>query len=164
MKSYSITCDRKVNAGRPHIVVLLFLYRLAQRTRQWPVFWRWLSVPVGCVYRGTALTVFSVDIPISTAIGPELMIHHGFGIVVHNEAVIGSHVTLRQNVTIGSNSRGAPTIGDRVDFGAAALVIGPVRVGDDARVGAGSVVVRDVPAAATVVGNPAHIVGREANE
>ena len=93
--------------------------------------------------------------------GEDLFLPHPYGIVVHASSVIGDRVTLMQNVTLGENQRvpGAPTIGDDVVIGAGACILGPVTVGDGAMVAAGSIVVKDVPAGATVAGNPARVLG-----
>jgi putative colanic acid biosynthesis acetyltransferase WcaB len=110
--------------------------------------------------------MLGVDMPISTSVGPRLAIRHGIGLVVHAGTQIGSDVTLRQNVTLGSKESGgkAPCIGNGADIGAGALIIGDRTVGDRARIGAGTVVVADVPAGGTVVGNPGRPIGRERQE
>jgi serine O-acetyltransferase len=95
-------------------------------------------------------------------IGGGLRIWHFGGIFVHPEAQIGRNCTLRQGVTIGNRvADGAvPVIGDDVEFGAYAQVLGAVRIGNGCRIGALSVVLCDVPDGATAVGVPARIVGQ----
>jgi len=95
-----------------------------------------------------------------TSIGPGLRIHHFGNIFVNERSRIGADCTLRQGVTIGSvdDDGPAPVLGDRVELGAYAQVLGGVIVGDDARVGAMSVVLADVPAGCTVAGAPARVV------
>lgn len=95
-----------------------------------------------------------------TVIGPGLRIHHFGNIFIHSRAVIGARCTLRQGVTIGNRVEGGPVpvIGDDVEFGAYAQVLGGVRIGDGARIGAMSVVLCDVPPGATAVGIPARII------
>jgi serine O-acetyltransferase len=97
-----------------------------------------------------------------TEIGPGLRIHHFGNIFVNERSHIGSNCTLRQGVTIGTLTDDglAPTIGDDVDIGAYAQVLGGVHVGDGARIGAMSVVLDDVPPGATAVGVPARIIER----
>ena len=150
--------DSAANSGRPHIQVLLIFFRTSQilrRSERW-VNRTVLGMAVSAVYRSLGLFVFGIDIPVSTRIGPGLAIHHGMGLVVHNGTIIGSDVTLRHNTTVGSKKNGrAPQIGDRVDIGPNSCVIGEVMIGDDSRIGAGSVVVRDVASSETVAGNPA---------
>lgn len=104
-----------------------------------------------------------IEIMPNTQIGPGLRIRHGTGLVINAGAVIGSRVVLRQGVTIGARRSGEtamPTVGDDVEFGAYAQVLGPVTIGDRARVAALSVVLSDVPAGVTVAGTPAVPVGR----
>lgn len=97
-----------------------------------------------------------------TPVGPGLRIHHGDNLVVNADAIIGADCVLRQGVTIGhlQHGGGAPVIGDRVEFGAYAQVLGNVKVGDDAKIGAMTLVLEDVPAGATAVGVPARIIPR----
>jgi serine O-acetyltransferase len=97
------------------------------------------------------------EIPPTVEIGPGLMIWHSGGIVIHSAAKLGDHCTLHQGVTIGIRYGGGktPVIGDRVDFGAYAQVLGDLTIGDDCTIGAMAVVLDDIPAGATVVGIPA---------
>lgn len=87
--------------------------------------------------------------------------------VLHKRAVIGEGCRIQQNVTIGGTSgkENVPVLGDRVQVGAGAMVLGPIHVGDDAIIGANAVVTKDVPANAVVVGVPAKIIRfREPND
>lgn len=86
--------------------------------------------------------------------GPGLYIAHWGSVVVSAEARIGANVTLHTPVTITRN----PVIGDRVYFAPGSVVTGDIRIGDDAKIGANSVVARDVPAGATVMGNPGRVI------
>lgn len=97
-------------------------------------------------------------IPPSTEIGEGSVIPHSVGIVIHHNSVIGKRCRIYQNVTIGSAP--GPKIGDDVFIGANAVVIGNVTVGNGAKIGAGAVVVNDVPEGVTVVGVPAKIIER----
>jgi serine O-acetyltransferase len=93
-------------------------------------------------------------------IGPGLFIQHGFCTVIA-AAEIGDDCWINQQVTIGySNTLDRPTLGNNVSIGAGAKVIGKVSIGENSKVGANAVVVKDVPANATVVGVPAYIVKR----
>lgn len=100
-----------------------------------------------------------IEIPRTARIGGGLLIHHFGGIIIHPRAVIGSGCTMRHGVTIGArNKQGPPRIGDDVLLGAYAQVLGPITVGDGARIGALTLVLRDVPKAATVLGVAGHVV------
>lgn len=152
-----LLCDYSCNRGRPQIQVLLLIFRVAQMSRRSRTnLARLLSPLASAAYRLPALFLYGIDIPVSTSIGPRLSIHHGIGLVVNADSKIGSDVVLRQGVTIGNKSGSlSPTIGDGVDIGASALVIGPINVGAGAVIGAGAVVVKDVASSSVVVGNPA---------
>ncbi len=99
------------------------------------------------------------DIPLGTNIAGGLLLPHPQGVVVHGDSTIGPNCLLMQNVTIGvGNGPGVPILEGHVDVGAGAAILGAVRVGAHARIGANAVVLDDVPAGATVVGIPARIV------
>lgn len=108
-----------------------------------------------------------ISLPETCTIGRRLRIEHFGGIIVHGAAVIGDDCVLRQGVTLGNRSKrhpmAAPTLGDRVEVGAGAVILGAITVGHGAVIGANAVVLADVPAGAIAVGNPARvIVAREA--
>jgi serine O-acetyltransferase len=108
---------------------------------------------------------FGFDISPNTRIGPGFFLGHFGGIVVSPQAVLGSNVNLAQGVTIGATSRGpdqgAPTLGDRVWVGASAILVGKIRIGDDALIAPGAYVNFDVPAHAVVIGNPGKVVSHK---
>lgn len=103
-----------------------------------------------------------IEIHPGAKIGERLFIDHGLGVVIGETAEIGDDVLLYQGVTLGGtgNQRGKrhPTLGDRVVVGTGASILGNIRLGDNAKVGAGSVVVHSVPEGATVVGIPGRVV------
>ncbi len=111
-----------------------------------------------------ARTVTGVDIHPGAALGPGVFIDHATGVVIGETTVVGEDCTIYQGVTLGGTStrpgKRHPTVGDRVVVGAGAKVLGAITVGDDARIGANAVVVRDVPAGTVVVGVPGQIVAR----
>ncbi len=100
-----------------------------------------------------------IEIHPGAAIGRRVVIDHGAGVVIGETSVVGDDCLLYQGVTLGGVSlehgKRHPTLEDHVVVGAGAKVLGPITLGKGARVGANSVVVRDVPAGATVVGTPA---------
>jgi serine O-acetyltransferase len=106
--------------------------------------------------------VTGVEIHPAARIGREFFIDHGSGVVIGETAEIGTRVTLYQGVTLGGTGfqRGKrhPTLGDNVTVGSGAKLLGPIAVGDGAKIGANTVVIEDVPPGTTVVGNPGHQV------
>lgn len=151
--------DRAANRGNPKGRMIVGAFRAAQWAEARP---RWFSVPANTVYRAVSEGLFGAELPPSVVAGPGLQVWHGTGLVVHSGTRIGSDVVLRHNTTIGTADDRAdsrpPVIGDRVEIGAGAILIGSITVGDDAVIGAGAVVVDNVPTGATVVGNPARVV------
>jgi len=103
-----------------------------------------------------------VEIHPGARLGRRLFIDHGMGVVIGETAIVGDDVTLYQGVTLGGTGKGHgkrhPTLRDGVFVGDNANILGDIVIGERSRVGAGSVVVRDVPPDSTVVGVPAHIV------
>lgn len=118
---------------------------------------RIVGFPVRWIYRVVVQWLLAIDIPAGTQIGYAPDIYHGMGLVVHRDTVIGDHVRLHHNTTIGVAKPGgeAPRIGNHVVIGANTVVIGNITIGDGAVVAAGSVVVRDVAPGSVVAGNPA---------
>jgi serine O-acetyltransferase len=103
-----------------------------------------------------------IEIHPGATIGRGLFIDHGMGVVIGETAEIGDNCTLYQNVTLGGTGKDEgkrhPTLGNNVLVGAGAKVLGPFRIGDNARIAAGAVVLSEVPDNATAVGVPAQIV------
>lgn len=108
-------------------------------------------------------TLTGVSITKSVEIGPGLRIYHFGNIFIHSDVRMGANCTLRQGVTIGNRFEGgpAPVIENNVEFGAYAQVLGNIRIGAGARIGAMSVVLQDVPAGATAVGIPARVIVKD---
>lgn len=126
----------------------------------------WLRKPFSLAYRllRTAIQIVAgIELHCETRVGRRLLIEHFGGIIVSGDAVIGDDVVIRQGVTIGlrtTGRRGAPVIGDRVDIGAGAKLLGNIRIGNDAVIGANAVVLCDVPDGALAVGIPAVVKPR----
>ena len=107
-------------------------------------------------------TLTGISIPKSVEIGPGLKIHHFGNIFIHKDAKLGANCTLRQGVTIGNRQDDGPVpiLEDNVELGAYAQILGGVRIGKGAKIGAMSVVLCDVPAGATAIGIPARIIAK----
>ncbi len=107
-------------------------------------------------------TVSNVDIHPGATIGRRLFIDHGAGVVIGETTIIGEDVTLYHGVTLGGTTwnkeRRHPALGNKVLIGAGAKVLGAITLGDSVRVGANSVVVKDVPPCCTVIGIPGRII------
>ena len=122
-----------------------------------------LRPPLSFVYKllkiGSQILT-GIDLPCEVQVGRRLKIEHFGDIIVSGDTVIGDDVVLRNGVTIGlrhTGVRGAPVIGNRVDIGAGAKILGAIRIGDDSAIGANAVVITDVPAGSIAVGVPAKV-------
>lgn len=138
----------------------LFFHRIAHAL--WVNNWFWLARFVSHLSR----FLTAIEIHPGATVGRRVFIDHGMGIVVGETAVIGDDCTIYQGVTLGGTSltKGAkrhPTLEAGVIIGAGAKVLGSFTVGAGAKIGSNAVVVKAVPAGATAVGNPAHIVGAQ---
>ncbi|MBH1958069.1 serine O-acetyltransferase [Polaromonas sp.] len=137
-------------------VQAIALHRLAHSL--WRRGWRYLPRCISFVSRGLT----QVDIHPGASIGMRFFIDHGAGVVIGETAEIGNDVTLYHGVTLGGTSWSAgkrhPTLGNQVVVGAGAKILGPILVGNRARIAANSVVIEEVPAGVTVVGIPGRVV------
>ena len=124
--------------------------------------WRWRLKLLARVLAQLTRWLTGIEIHPGATIGNRFFIDHGMGVVIGETAEIGDDCTLYHGVTLGGTSwekaKRHPTLGKNVVVGAGAKILGPITIGDDARVGSNSVVVKDVPAGATVVGIPGRIV------
>ncbi|HSD42215.1 MAG TPA: serine O-acetyltransferase [Burkholderiales bacterium] len=145
----------------PGLHALLF-HRVTHRLWAWRLRWlaRWLA------HFGRWFT--GIEIHPGATIGRRFFIDHGMGVVIGETAEIGDDVTLYHGVTLGGTTwnRGKrhPTLGNGVVVGAGAKLLGPIIVGDYAKVGSNAVVVKDVPPGATAVGIPARIIMAELDQ
>ncbi|ORB83118.1 serine O-acetyltransferase [Mycobacterium kansasii] len=105
-----------------------------------------------------------VDIHPGAVLGSGLFIDHATGLVIGETAEVGDDVTLYHGVTLGGTGtdigKRHPTVGDRVIIGAGAKILGPIKIGDGSRIGANSVVVKEVPSGSVVVGVPGQVISR----
>lgn len=140
-------------------VHVLAFHRVAHRL--WDRGW---STTARCLMQ-FARFVTGIEIHPAAKLGPGLFIDHGMGVVIGETAEIGENVTLLQGVTLGGTSlkreKRHPTLGNDVVVGAGAKIIGAFKIGDGSRIGAGSVVVREVPPNSVVVGVPGRVTYRD---
>lgn len=137
----------------------LLAYRIAHRLRAYGVPF----LPRAISQLARWLT--GIEIHPSAKIGTGFFIDHGMGVVIGETAEVGDYVTLFQGVTLGGTGkeRGKrhPTLGNHVVVGAGAKILGGIRIGDNVKIGANSVVLKSVPANSTVIGVPARIIKAE---
>lgn len=136
----------------------LWAHRVAHR---WWTSARWLRLPARALSQLSRL-VTGIEIHPGAQLGRRLFIDHGMGVVIGETAVIGQDVLMFHGSTLGgvsmSHGRRHPVVGDRVLIGAGAKVLGPITIGDDAKIGANAVVVADVGPGMVAVGPKARIV------
>lgn len=123
-----------------------------------------LRAPLSLLYRHFYRRVrnhYGIELPYTATVGRRVVIEHQSGIVIHGASIIGDDCIIRQNCTLGirrvDRPTEAPVLGQGVDVGAGAVILGDVRIGDRARIGANAVVLADVPSDASAVGIPAQI-------
>ena len=128
---------------------------------------RAVRMPFSFIYRVLkfyADGALGIEMPCEAVIGKRFVIEHVGGIVVSGDAVFGDDCVIRNGVTVGlryRNERGSPQIGDRVDIGAGAKLLGAIRIGNDVSIGANAVVLCDVPDGCVAVGVPARVLVRK---
>lgn len=133
----------------------LLSYRIANKLKKWKIpFIPRLISQLARFFTG-------IEIHPGATIGEKFFIDHGMGVVIGETTIIGDNVLVYQGVTLGGTGKDQgkrhPTIGDRVTIGAGAKVLGNITIGSDSNIGAGSVVIDDVPEHSTVVGIPGRI-------
>jgi len=141
----------------PGVHALLF-----HRTAHWLWKRRWLTLGRFVSHLGRFFT--GIEIHPGARIGPGLFIDHGMGVVIGETTEVGANCTLYQGVTLGGTSlkkeKRHPTLGQNIVVGAGAKILGAITIGDHSKIGAGSVVVTEVPPHSTVVGIPGRVVQR----
>ena len=136
--------------GRNHCFNYSFWLRLAHKKN-----WAW---PLAMFMHKRLSVKYSMDISRKCRIGYGLYLGHGICMVVGQHTVIGNNVNLSQFINIGTNRGEGATIGDNVYIGPQACIVGKVHIGDCSNIGAGAVVVKDVPPGTTVGGVPARVI------
>ncbi len=133
----------------------------AYRVAHW--LWQQDRQPLALFFQNLISSEFSVDIHPAAKIGQGILMDHATGVVIGATAVVGNNVSIMQSVTLGGTGKEEadrhPKVGDGVLISAGAKILGNINIGEGAKVGAGSVVLQDVPAHTTVAGVPAKVVG-----
>ncbi len=143
-RSFASVCKVLLTDGTPAMV----WYRLMQWAR------RWRLVPLEMIFNRCNTIFCGCIIGRGAEFGPEFVLIHSLGVVINGTVRGGRGIRIEHQVTIGAERRQSPVLGDRVFLGAGAKVLGAITLGDDVRVGANAVVLKDVPANATIVGIP----------
>jgi len=163
---FNILQDLRANRNNPKGLLVMVLFRIAHLLRRSPVTFI-LFLPYFLFYRVFVEWFLCIELPWKTRVGPGFRIDHGQALIINDRTVFGAGCTVRNSTTIG-NKRAKeggytrpPIFGDRVDIGANAVIIGPITIGDDAVIGAASVVLRDVPPNHVAIGNPARCVPKK---
>ncbi|HLO46996.1 MAG TPA: serine O-acetyltransferase [Kamptonema sp.] len=124
-----------------------------------------LRAPLSILYRSMYRKIrntYGIDLPYTVKLGRRVVIEHQGAIVIHGYCSIGDECVIRQGVTLGNRyldrPLDAPKLGDRVNIGAGAKILGNVTLGDDVNIGANAVVLSDIPSGKTAVGIPAKII------
>lgn len=161
-----VATQQRDPAAVNYFEIMLFLkgYQAIQSYRL--AHWLWNNNRHSLAYflQNRISEVFAVDIHPAARIGKGILLDHATGVVIGETAVVEDDVSLLHEVTLGGTGKESgdrhPKVGKSVMIGAGAKILGNIRIGEGAKVGAGSVVLDDVPAHYTVAGVPAHIVGR----
>lgn len=160
--------DLKNNKGNYKSLFVIIFFRFASLfgksyTKNKLIFI--LGSPFWISYRLIIDWLMGIELPIHTRIGPGLIIHHGQGLVINSETIIGKNCLLRHNTTIGckveNNKPGkSPIIEDNVDIGSNSVILGDIVIGSNSNIGAGSVVTKNVKKNTIVAGNPAKVLNK----
>jgi serine O-acetyltransferase len=150
------------------VVEVLFLYPGLHAVWNYRVarfFWTHKIKFIGRLISHCGRFWTGIEIHPGAKIGRRFFIDHGMGVVIGETSEIGDDVLMYTGVVLGGTSleknKRHPTIGNRVDIGSAAIILGPITVGDDSRIGANSVVINSVPPGVTVVGVPGKVVEKK---
>ena len=137
-----------------------------QRVSHW--LWKRGRESLAMFFQNRMSSKFGVDIHPAARMGSGIMLDHATGLVIGETAVVGNNVSILQSVTLGGTGKDEgdrhPKIGNGVLISAGAKILGNIRVGEGAKVGAGSVVLEDVPPHTTVAGVPAKVVGKPSSD
>ncbi len=144
---------------------VMIVYRLGRW--RYTIRRRWLRMPFSFLYKvlkPISEILTGIELPCETKVGRRFRIDHFGGIVISGDAVFGDDCIVRNGVTVGlknTGHRGSPVLGNRVDIGAGAKILGSIHIGDDVSIGANAVVLVDVPSNSVAVGVPARALPRK---
>ncbi|OJZ74453.1 serine O-acetyltransferase [Mycobacterium paraffinicum] len=162
-----IRAARERDPARPTTLQVIFAYPgvhaiWGHRINHW--LWKRGARLAARTFAEVLRILTGVEIHPGAVLGPGLFIDHATGVVIGETAEVGEDVTIYHGVTLGGSGRDTgkrhPTIGDRVIIGAGAKVLGAIKIGDDSRIGANAVVVKEVPSSAVVTGVPGQVISR----
>ena len=157
-----VTHERDIS--RPGLWVMV-VYRFGRWRYRFK--YRAIRAPFSFIYKVLKVIsqiVTGIELPCEVPVGKRFKIEHFGGIIISGDAAFGDDVIIRNGVTIGlrhTGVRGSPKIGNRVDIGAGAKILGAITIGDDVAIGANAVVLEDVPNNSVAVGVPARISARK---
>ncbi|MFA6084421.1 serine acetyltransferase [Mucilaginibacter sp.] len=155
--------DWRANRGNIKGRIVLFMFRLVNAINRYmllKILFFWYLM----IYRFFVEWVLGIELPRKLTAGKNLIFYHGQGLVVNYKVILGDNCVLRNGVTIGHKKlvdgslSAPPRIGNNVDIGANACIIGDITIGDNVIIGAGAVVIKDIPANSIAVGNPARLL------
>ncbi|PPR34717.1 MAG: Serine acetyltransferase [Alphaproteobacteria bacterium MarineAlpha6_Bin4] len=158
------TYKKKDPASRSYLEIFLcypglhaiFFHKIAN------MIWKLRLKLISRIFSNISRFLTGVEIHPAVSIGKNLFIDHGMGIVIGETTIIGDNVSIYQGVTLGGTKsvkkKRHPTINDNVVIGAGAKILGPINIGKNSKIGANSVVIKDVPSNTTVIGIPARII------
>lgn len=161
--SLPISCDWRANPGNCRGRLLLVLFRISQKSLKnggMKIF----IFPIWVIYKFYSEWIFGVELSPRTKVGPGLSLPHPQCIVINHQSVIGKNCLIRHGVTIGVSRTGdrfAPKVGDNVELGCGAVLLGGIKVGNSAIVGANTVVVKDVSGHTIIAGASSRIIGEK---
>lgn len=163
LKIMSVFCDWSINRNNFKGRLILILFRTARLGSRNRLLFA-LLLPYLIFYRLFVEWLLGIELPYKTSVGKRLMIFHGQATVINDGTIIGANCTLRHSTTIGNKQlpdgsfTKSPVIGNNVDIGANVCIIGPISIGSNVVIGAGSVVTKDIVSNSIAVGNPARII------
>jgi putative colanic acid biosynthesis acetyltransferase WcaB len=152
--------DWRANKGNAKGRAILFFFRIANFCTKRKIYF-YLGLPYIIFYRVIIQWIFTLEIPWNLKVGKSLALFHAEALVINKGVIIGDNCTLRHCTTIGTKQNrdgtmsAAPVIGNNVDVGSNACIIGNIHINDNVKIGSGSVVVKNVDGNCIVAGNPA---------